>query len=73
MIQRKATWTEDEIAKLRSLSQSGASHFIAAAALKRRVSTIRAKAQQLGCPFPPIRDHPGRIAASRNRSPRQES
>jgi methionyl-tRNA synthetase len=48
------TWTkEDE--RLRALVAEGASVVKAAAALKRKIISVRTRARALGCPFPPLR------------------
>jgi hypothetical protein len=49
------TWTKEEDERLRAFVAQGASVVKAAAALKRRIVSVRARARALGCPFPPLR------------------
>jgi hypothetical protein len=53
---RKTPWTDEENERLRQLATSGASIFRAAAALKRKTSSIRTQARKIGCPFPTIKE-----------------
>jgi hypothetical protein len=46
------TWTDDEIKKLTLLREQGASATRAALALKSNKTAVRAKARELGIPFP---------------------
>lgn len=46
------SWTPEQEAKLQKLIESGASAFKAAAALKRSIISVQAKARQFGTPFP---------------------
>jgi hypothetical protein len=48
-------WTQDEDERLKALVAQGASVVKVAAALKRRIISVRARARALGCPFPPLR------------------
>jgi hypothetical protein len=48
-------WTQDEDDRLRAFVAQGASVVKVAAALKRRIISVRARARALGCPFPPLR------------------
>jgi hypothetical protein len=47
-------WTPEEDGRLRELVRQGAAIVRAAAALKRSMSTVRNRANKLGCPFTPI-------------------
>jgi hypothetical protein len=49
-------WTSEETEKLRKLVESGASPIRCAAALKRRVASVRLQARKIGTPFPSRRD-----------------
>ena len=48
-------WTSEDDERLRALSTQGASIVRAAAALKRRQSVVRDRANKLGCPFPTLK------------------
>jgi hypothetical protein len=48
-------WTQDDDVRLRAFVAQGASVVKAAATLKRRIISVRARARALGCPFPPLR------------------
>jgi hypothetical protein len=48
-------WTKEEDERLKALVAQGASVVKAAAALKRKIVSVRARARTLGCPFPPLR------------------
>jgi hypothetical protein len=48
-------WTEAEDERLKALVAQGASVVKAAAALKRKIVSVRTRARALGCPFPPLR------------------
>jgi hypothetical protein len=48
-------WTEAEEERLKALVAQGASVVKAAATLKRKIVSVRARARALGCPFPPLR------------------
>jgi hypothetical protein len=48
-------WTIEEDERLRALVARGASVVKAAAALKRKIVSVRMRARALGCPFPPLR------------------
>jgi hypothetical protein len=48
-------WTQDDDERLRAFVTQGASVVKAAATLKRRIISVRARARALGCPFPPLR------------------
>jgi hypothetical protein len=56
MRQGKRGWTEDEITKLKALVRAGASPFRVSVALGRSRAHIRAKAREIGCPFPSLRE-----------------
>jgi GcrA cell cycle regulator len=49
-------WTPEEDERLKVLVAQGASTVRAAAALKRRQSVVRERANKLDCPFPTMRD-----------------
>lgn len=51
----KVSWTIEEIERLASFVEGGASPARAAAALNRRIGAVRAKARLIGKPFPPLR------------------
>jgi hypothetical protein len=48
-------WTSENDERLRVLSAQGASIVKAAAALKRRQSVVRDRANKFGCPFPTLK------------------
>jgi len=48
-------WTDEKIAKLKRLRELGASVARASLALKYNKSAVRAKARELGIPFPHLR------------------
>jgi hypothetical protein len=48
-------WTPQDDERLKALSAEGASIVKAAAALKRRQSIVRDRANKLGCPFPTLK------------------
>ena len=48
-------WTQDDDERLRAFVAQGASVVKAAATLKRRIISVRARARVLGSPFPPLR------------------
>jgi hypothetical protein len=52
---RPWNWTKEEDERLRAFVAQGASVVKAAATLKRRIISVRARARVLGCPFPPLR------------------
>jgi hypothetical protein len=52
---RPWTWTKEEDERLRALVAQGASAVKAAAALKRKIVSVRTRARVLGYPFPPLR------------------
>lgn len=49
-------WTPEQIEKLKALVASGASATRAAAALNRKVLAVKKKANDLGTPFPTVRE-----------------
>jgi hypothetical protein len=51
----KVSWTVEDVEKLASLVESGASPARAAAALNRKIVAVRVKARLIGKPFPPLR------------------
>jgi hypothetical protein len=57
MLSRKQpwTWTKEEDERLRAFVAQGASVIKTAAALKRKIVSVRTRARVLGCPFPPLR------------------
>jgi hypothetical protein len=48
-------WTTQDDERLKALATQGASVVKAAAALKRKIVSVRVRARALGCPFPPLR------------------
>ena len=52
---RNPKWTEAEDDRLRVFVAQGASVVRVAAALKRKVISVRQRARKIGCPFPPLR------------------
>jgi GcrA cell cycle regulator len=50
------SWTVEQTGKLQGLVASGASAVRAAVAMKRSTSAVRAKARELGTPFPTMRE-----------------
>lgn len=52
----KVSWTEEQETLLIALVADGASPVRAAAALKRNIKAVQAKARSLGKPFPLLRD-----------------
>jgi hypothetical protein len=60
------TWTKEEDERLRALVAEGASVVKAAAALKRKIASVRARARALGCPFPPLRVVRQKLAGTPN-------
>jgi hypothetical protein len=48
-------WTKDEDERLRAFVAQGASVTKVAAALKRKIVSVRTRARSIGCPFPPLR------------------
>jgi hypothetical protein len=48
-------WTPQDDERLKALAAQGASIVKAAAALKRRQSIVRDRANKLGCPFPTLK------------------
>jgi len=50
------TWTDDDVAKLRSLAAQGVTRLRAAAALGRGTASIQKKARELGLVFPGVRE-----------------
>src|SRR4051794_14568583 len=57
MLSRKQPWkwTKEEDERLRAFVAKGASFVKAAAALKRKIVSVRTRARALGCPFQPLR------------------
>jgi hypothetical protein len=49
------TWTQEEDERLRAFVAQGASAVKVAAALKRKITSVRTRARSIGCPFPPLR------------------
>jgi hypothetical protein len=49
-------WTEEQIDKLKQLIAAGASPTRAAAALGRKILAVKIKANELGTPFPSVRE-----------------
>lgn len=49
-------WTEDDVAKLAKLLESGATLTRASAALNRNSSSVQKKARELGLKFPGVRE-----------------
>ena len=48
-------WTEAEDERLKAFVAQGASVVRTAAALKRKIVSVRMRARALGCPFPTLR------------------
>ena len=48
-------WTTEDDERLRAFVAQGASVVRTAAALKRKIVSVRMRARALGCPFPPYR------------------
>jgi hypothetical protein len=48
-------WTTQDDERLKAFATQGASVVKAAAALKRKIVSVRVRARALGCPFPPLR------------------
>jgi hypothetical protein len=48
-------WTSEEDERLKNLVTQDASVVKVAAALKRKIVSVRNRARALGCPFPPLR------------------
>jgi hypothetical protein len=48
-------WTPEDDERLKALAAQGASSVKAAAALKRRQSIVRERANKLGCPLPTLK------------------
>jgi GcrA cell cycle regulator len=59
-------WTSEDDERLRALSAQGASIVKAAAALKRRQSVVRDRANKLGCPFPTLKTSRQKWASTPN-------
>jgi hypothetical protein len=56
-------WTDEEIARLKSLQASGATAARASVALKRSKSYVREKPRELGIPFATLRERKMRQAS----------
>ena len=54
MTEPRWAWTKEEDERLRNLVAEGASIVKAAAALKRKMISVRGRARALGCPFPAL-------------------
>lgn len=57
-------WTPEQIEKLQALVASGASATRAAAALNRKVLAVKKKANDLGTPFPSVRETRAKLKAA---------
>ena len=57
-------WTPEQIEKLQALVASGASATRAAAALNRKVFAVKKKANDLGTPFPSVREIRAKLKAA---------
>lgn len=57
-------WTPEQIEKLQALVASGASATRAAAALNRKVLAVKKKANDLGTPFPTLRETRAKLKAA---------
>jgi hypothetical protein len=55
MLTRNRPWTNEEDDRLRAFVAEGASVVKVAAALNRKMVSVRTRARSLGCPFPPLR------------------
>jgi hypothetical protein len=55
MLSRNKLWTKEEDERLRAFVAQGASAVKVAAALKRKIVSVRTHARALGCPFPTSR------------------
>jgi hypothetical protein len=62
MKSNSAPWTEAENERLKAKVAKGSSMIRAAAAFKRTTISVRAQAEKLGSPFPPMRTYPKRLA-----------
>jgi hypothetical protein len=51
----KRSWTDEDVAKLLALAESGSSAMRAAAALNRRAAVVTKKARELGKPLKGVR------------------
>jgi GcrA cell cycle regulator len=47
-------WTKEEDERLKAFVAQGASVVKAAAALKRKIVSVRVRARSIGCPFPSL-------------------
>lgn len=56
MLTRNRPWTDAEDERLRAFVAEGTSIIKAAAALKRKMVSVRTRARLLGCPFPTLRE-----------------
>jgi len=61
MALRYRVWTDDEVAKLSSMIEQGASARRVAVALKRPLDSVKNRARDLGKPFPKEADIKKRI------------
>jgi hypothetical protein len=48
-------WTPQDDERLKALTAQGVSVVKVAAALKRKIGSVRNRARSIGCPFPPLR------------------
>ena len=55
MLSRNQPWTKEEDGRLKAFVAKGVSVVKVAAALKRKITSVRSRARVLGCPFPPLR------------------
>jgi len=56
VLSRNQPWTDAEDERLRAYVAEGISVLKAAAALKRKMVSVRTRARLLGCPFPTLRE-----------------
>jgi hypothetical protein len=55
VLSRNKFWTKEEDERLKAFVAQGVSVIKVAAALKRKIVSVRTHARALGCAFPPLR------------------
>src|SRR6202012_2671811 len=55
ILARHHKWTQEEDERLKAFVAQGASIVRSAAALNRKIVSVRTRARALGCPFPPLK------------------
>lgn len=60
-------WTKEDDDRIREMAGKGASDLRIAVALKRKTSSVRVRARELGCPLPTLSDRK-RILRARTKS-----